>query len=278
MRTFSLRSLLRPPTEPIRIDPHELSLATSPFLRSLSLRFDFRDEGFSNYNYYAVLDMIAGGAPNLREVALLYESSGSSPASLQIIGVPSQPWRHDLIPQLSGTNLGQLTSLELCVRETGDTLRELSTRTDFSALENLRLHSFVDADTFRWLTKRCRWGKLNTLVITPDDEEELLDDLYEAMQDFLKAIPPLRSLKITKHYDQATLRIALESYGPSLQQLLLTGKRKTWLVSIDTVRLIGRHCPALEELFIPVRRLAGSAQKLPYIVRWEAWLQSNDFT
>lgn len=116
--SFSLRSLFQRPMEPIEINAHELALACSPCLKSLCLRFDFRDDGLSNYNYYAVMDMAAGAAPNLREVALLYESSGSSPMSLRDIGTRSQPWRHDLLPRFLGA-IGELTCLELCVRETG---------------------------------------------------------------------------------------------------------------------------------------------------------------
>lgn len=252
MLSFSLRSLSRPPTELLALEAHELALATSPLLRSLCLR------SAGNYNWEAIMEMAAGGAPNLQSAALLYESSGSERANLQYIGMRRQPWRHDIIPRQSGTTRGKLTSLELCARDTPEVLKEWSTKTDFSALHTLKIHWGMDATIFRWLTVACRWKKLKTLVITPEeDNNSTLEDLYAATQAFLRCIPPLRSLKLTEDYDEATLQVALQCHGPTLRQLLLTGKSKAWLVSIDIIELIHQHCPVLEELYIPVARYAG---------------------
>lgn len=260
---FSLRSLFRPVGEPLGIDAHELELATSSSLSSLCLRFDFRDEGSSNYNYYAVMDMARGAAPNLRRVALLYETSGSSPASVRTLGLQPQPWRHDLISELPGTSLGKIECLELRVYDTGETLRKWSTVTDFSALRTLKLYSSVDKDTFRWLASDCDLSGLNDLVVMPDeDDDSLLGELYSATQVFLKNVPPLRSLRLSKHFDQATLEVALQTHGQTLQRLLLTGKRKIWLISMDVVEMIQRYCPVLEELYLPVKRSAGNAQEV----------------
>ena len=128
------------------------------------------------------------------------------------LGVPSQLWRHDLIRQQPGSRTvkGQLKCLELYVRDTGETLREWSAKTDFAVLHTLKLVSGVDTSTLTWLSNECRWSKLTTLSIAPEETtDSTLDELYIATQAFLKIVPPLESLKLTGDYDRATFQVAL---------------------------------------------------------------------
>jgi hypothetical protein len=78
MPIFCLKSLILSPNEPIRIDPHELELATSPCLFSLR-QIDVqsaRRQGLVDYNASAVFKIVAGAAPNLREVEICINPVG----------------------------------------------------------------------------------------------------------------------------------------------------------------------------------------------------------
>lgn len=115
------------------------------------------------------------------------------------------------------------------------------------------------------MTLECNLSRLTTLVIAPYTDEDnvaALDELYGITQMFLKSIPPLRSLKLMRHYDRAALQVAIESHGQSLQQLLLTGKENTWLITVDTIEMIREQCPVLGELYIPFQRYAGTAKEV----------------
>lgn len=70
--SFRLHSLLQRSSAglPVGIDANDLQLATSPCLESLTLLCAPCEVEYENYNYDAVLDMISGAAPNLRDVTL----------------------------------------------------------------------------------------------------------------------------------------------------------------------------------------------------------------
>ena len=109
MRNFSLRSLVQPPQIPINIDPHELEIVTPPCLYSVAMKYDYMCSDCANYNESAIMDMVAGVAPNLPKISLLYGSSGSDPWLVAALRVPRQPWHRDLIsPLLSSTARGAL--------------------------------------------------------------------------------------------------------------------------------------------------------------------------
>ena len=124
MRNFSLQSLFQPPQVPIQIDSHELDLATSPCLYSIAMQYDYMDSGHANYNIHAVMDMVAGVAPNLQEVSLLWEPCGSDPWLVAALRVPRQSWHRGLIStRPADTAQGSLKNLNLVTRITIDSLK-----------------------------------------------------------------------------------------------------------------------------------------------------------
>jgi len=146
----SLRGLVQPPQIPININPHELEIATSPCLYSIAMKYDYMSSDCANYNENAVMDMVAGVAPNLHRISLLYESSGSDPWLVAALRVPRQSWHRGLIsPQSSDTARGALACLELATEVTIDSLKSWSRLTDFSVLRSLKLHHPIVSSELR---------------------------------------------------------------------------------------------------------------------------------
>jgi hypothetical protein len=223
MRNFSLRSLIQPPQDPLRISSHELELATSPCLYSIAMKFNYRDSGYANYNEHTVKDMMAGAAPKLQEVSLLYEESGSDAWLVTALSIPTQRWHRDLIPLSDAdTAQGALKSLELTTNIKIDTLESWKKMTRFSVLRSLKLHDDISSIELRWLASNCQFSLLDTQVIRPWLVDETLEELSDATEGFLLSLPPLRRLKITGNYQQRTIYLAIDHCGEALRQLHLS--------------------------------------------------------
>lgn len=95
-------------------DPHEMAIATSPCLHSVKVNYvSWDSEGEFDYHYEAVLELVAGLAPNLKEVRMLQLIASPTAQSMRRIAlVERQPWRG--LPQfVAGRGTGSLTSLSL---------------------------------------------------------------------------------------------------------------------------------------------------------------------
>lgn len=103
-QTFRLRSLR---LKYGYLDPHKLALATSPCLYSITLRCSIQNEdGDPDQNPEALLELVAGLAPNLKEVFMIFlQSPNSKYPSLQ-------PVRHSLPGFIHGQT-GSLSSLSI---------------------------------------------------------------------------------------------------------------------------------------------------------------------
>ncbi|KEQ72280.1 hypothetical protein M436DRAFT_65044 [Aureobasidium namibiae CBS 147.97] len=274
MRNFSLRNLIQPPQVPIDIDPHELEIARSPCLYSIAMKYDYMYSDCANYNEDAVREMVASVAPSLKEVSLLYESSGCDPWLVAALRVPRQSWHRALISPLSlNTARGALNCLELATRITIDSLSVWSKLTDFSALRSLKLHHSIVPSELRWLTDHCRFDSLDTLIIKPDlAVEDNVEGLADATEDFLHALPPLRKLKLTGTYQQRTVISAIDHSGAFLQRLHLAltddqsgsvpEPSSSGLASPDFSHTLQQRCPVLEDVSLCILRTQGDAHEV----------------
>lgn len=272
MRNFSLRSLVQPPQIPINVGPHELAIAASPCLYSIAMKYDFMYSDCANYNENAVMDMVAGVAPNLRNVSLLYESSGSDPWLVAALRVPRQSWHRGLISPLSSDAArGALHCLELATMVTIDSLKSWSRLTDFSVLRSLKIHPSIFSSELRWLTGQ--FASLDTLVLRPDlSVEDTMEELADATEDFLLALPSLRRLKLTGSYQQRTVSSAINHSGVSLQQLHLSlvnddsggipESCSPGFVNPDFLYTLEQKCPVLEDLSLCMLRSQGDAHEV----------------
>jgi hypothetical protein len=90
---FRLRSLVQHRERPQPIDPDDYALATSPSLSSIVVSdSSFDDNGDVSYNKEALMRMVAGTAPRLAHVQMLYDRAGDSLLSREAIRLGKPAW------------------------------------------------------------------------------------------------------------------------------------------------------------------------------------------
>ncbi|THX03631.1 hypothetical protein D6D13_07586 [Aureobasidium pullulans] len=251
-------SLVQSSNALIRIDPQELELATSPCIYGVVMHCDHMDSpGWVNYSKQAVIDMVAGAAPNIQHVSLHFAVGCGGPSlDTPVLNVSAKAEK------------GALHSLELVERDLGQSLRLWSTKTDFKVLRSFKVHSYLRASDFRWLAENCQFLSLQTLVIrlaADDDGEEAVVEMEDAVVDFLSSLPPLRSVKLTGQYTQRVVDTVLDRCGRTLRQLLLGSPYDLTLgvfASVSVSHAIRDKCPLIEELALPMMRSQGSADEV----------------
>ncbi|KAF2150017.1 hypothetical protein K461DRAFT_323509 [Myriangium duriaei CBS 260.36] len=270
-RTFTLPGLLCPPNH-LHLAPYELDVATSPSLHSVNLNYAefYSNNQCVNYNQDALLDMVAGAAPNLREVYfkdVLYGFHSTLPSVLR-----TREWRswreNPLSSSVPVSFCGALTCIVLDIRgEAGaDMLKALHNRSDFRKLKILKLGYLVSTEAIWWMRDNCEFSSLHTLAIEPY-ERDSFEELEIATESFLQSLPPLSSLSITAYYSRHTLYSAFFRHGHTLKQLLLGRSRVPggiWLDDRSILDDIRTHCPSLEELAFPLQRSLGDAEEVKF--------------
>nr|OQO27821.1 hypothetical protein B0A51_04656 [Rachicladosporium sp. CCFEE 5018] len=279
MPLFCLKSLIVSPKDPIRIDPHELELATSPCLYSFG-QIDMQDaerQGLVDHNASAVFEMVAGAAPNLREVDI----------RVNPVGPPSgSEWLPGTITKSSSPSASHLEHLSVstshhCARlRTGlsdvdrmGSLEKLRGMMDISALRTLRIGDMLSASHVRWLTEECQFPCLDSLDLD-------LWDVYNAhemenrLNSFLLSLPPLRSLRLRGRYFPSTMPLLLGHSGRTLRQLDLpmpgqfenagtNSDPDLWaFADAELIRTIQQKAPSIEYLALCIQRSAGDAKEV----------------
>jgi len=280
MPIFCLNSLIIPPNDPIRIDPYELELATSPCLHSLGqIYLNTERQGLVDYNSCAVFEIVSGAAPNLREAEICVTPVGplsdrewlpgtmskDSSGSDSHLGHLSISTTYDLRPsmrRLSDSDLARMGSLV-----------KLRTMMDFSALRTLRIGDSLAASHVRWLTEHCQFPSLDSLDLD-------LWDVYNAYEmesvfnSFLLSLRPLRSLKLRGRYFPSTAPVVLDHSGSTLQCLYLfmppqfedmgsNSDPDLWaFADVDLIWAIQEKAPLIENLALCIQRTAGDAEEV----------------
>ncbi|KAK3317121.1 hypothetical protein B0T19DRAFT_435900 [Cercophora scortea] len=261
--TFRLRSLTQ-----AEIDPHELSIATSPNLHSIRARYD-ESRGYENselpqpsYQEQAIHRMLLDGmAPNLKEIRLVHcqgngidEHSNPWPPRAEWTGFGldaksvEHPRRAGLqYLELNGTR-GNYRFLYRRVLQRGliNTWEKL---VDFSVLRTLNLSQNIGV-ALSELTP-LSFPYLTALVFTCQGTQ--FPDYYETVKAFLHNLPQLTDLQMVGWYHQsATLADAL---SPTLRKLLLpTPDSQSLLPDGEEISRIVEQCPVLEDLMLSVER------------------------
>ena len=181
MPIFCLKSLILFPKDPIRIDPHELELATSPCLYSIG-QLDLNDagrRGLVDYNASAVFEIIAGAAPNLREADIHINPVGPPLGGEWLSGSkPKSSWgsaSHLEYLSISTSHHHLAYSTPLLEVDRMGSLEKLRMMMDFSALRTLKIGDSLSAFHVRWLTEECQFPSLDALDLD-------LWDVYNAYE------------------------------------------------------------------------------------------------
>lgn len=257
MRWFQLHSLRRRSEQSVEIDEYDLRLATSPCLESIDLGYADREGAFENYNHDALLDMIAGAAPNLRHVTMrrgryFWTAEGNLDPYHRT--APRKPWRGDLFPFKRSSRAGTLTSLDLRRGSILSELLVLSIRTDFSVLRSI--HIDVDVEVIRWITGLTRALCMLNICLCYSNETERAA-MWAAAPVFFSSLPPLTCLTLKGGWNYDILEGILERHGKTLLRILLPGGIKP-----VATELLVRHCSVLEELSLTIQRTQGDAREV----------------
>jgi hypothetical protein len=264
MPMLCLRSLIHSSDEPICIDPFELELATSPCLYSLGQASldDAQRQGLVDYNPSAVLEMVAGAAPSLREVEI---STGPIQALSGSIWVLAAILRNS---SASASHLEHLT-FSTSPEDTMTCLQTLRTMMDFSMLRSLRIVNPLSASQVLWLTEECRFPSLESLDFAPADVYN-----ESCLNGFLLSLPPLRSLKLSGRYFPSTVPLVLGHSGHTLRCLHLSmplqysdvgtiSRPDSWaLAGAELIQLIQQKAPSIEDLALCIQRSAGDNKEV----------------
>ncbi|OQO02558.1 hypothetical protein B0A48_12086 [Cryoendolithus antarcticus] len=278
MPLFCLKNLIVSPKEPIRIDPHELELATSPCLHSLGQihMHSTERQGLVDYNASAVFEIVAGAAPNLRKVDICINPVGP---------LSGREWLPGTILKdhlVSGSHLEHL-SISTLHHLTGPTDRSDAERMgslvklrgmmDISALRTLRIDDSLSASNVQWLTEECHFPVLESLDLDLWDVYNA-EEMENRLNSFLLSLPPLRSLKLCGRYFPSTVPLVLGHSGRTLRRLNLpmpdqyevagtNSDPDLWaFADVNLIRMIHQRAPSVEYLALCIQRSAGDAKEV----------------
>lgn len=269
--TFRLGSLVSE-----AIDPHELAIATSPCLHSVKARILYNWD--DDFNEEAIRDIVAGFAPNLREVYILRLLPERLSRWRPNMGMGRGPWRG--LPGFApGLGIGSLTSLTIAgslVMDPGASLADFvqnwTKATEFSSLRHLALgggfecEHGISSNALGWIAQNCSLPKLETLRIRLDRryEQERMHmgrpHHTSSAMDFFAALPPLRELSVSGALEPEILDAILSRHGCMLKKLSLRPLESSFTRHIpmvckkEHILQIQAQCPELQDLAIPVKR------------------------
>ncbi|CAH0057715.1 unnamed protein product [Clonostachys solani] len=274
-RTFRLRTLFWDTPY-----PYEMALATSPCLYSVKLACTERDtDGDDDFNQAAMMDLVSGLAPNLREVTIV---NFRAYLPSRLFRRP-EPWR-GLPGFIPGSSVGSLTSLSLIgsVRNSlPEDLQSWSKSTDLRCLHHLTLGGGfgaesvgVSGDVMEWISRTCSFPQLRTLIVRldRDDFDVQKPDYSRQAVEFFGAIRPLHELSVSGPLDPDILEAILSGHGQTLKNLDLRPYESPFqadnrwfrrdipmIFTKQQILQLQAHCPALEELAITVKRTKSDA-------------------
>ena len=268
MRTFKLRSLNESST-----DRHELALATSSSLHNVQLRFDIFDStGSADHNKLAVMDMVAGLAPRLREVCMVYCPIGNSPALQAALRKPRKSWIGFVSSNKKQRqrSRGSLKRLQLKYFELrSEDIEKWSTITQFSLLEEMSLAGDISTEALQMLGSKSDFPCLTTLSLDFGDANTEYHQIHQAgfaisAEKFFIKLPSLLSLELKGDINSSTLRIILDCHGKTLRRLWLLSRshHSRAMRTHNEILLIRDSCSLVENLNLMIPRYQSNATEV----------------
>ena len=258
LQTFKFRTPRRD-----AVSPDEMALATSPCLHSITVQYLVWGSRLVDYNRDAVMRMVAGMAPNLREIRI--SSSGRGPGQSPDLHAFATSNFHTWqgFPGVSDADMepGRLTSLTIVAPMRLELLQVWTERTDFTLLRTLHLETSLKMESLQWLGENCRLPSLRELglkVFQPLDRP--YQELVDAVAFFLTGVPPLETLALSGVVETQLLDLALLKQGDSLHQLTLgpftpferpSGRlHRPKVITGHAIQRVGEACPKLRDLTV----------------------------
>ncbi|KAI1096086.1 hypothetical protein F5B19DRAFT_218735 [Rostrohypoxylon terebratum] len=263
---FHLRSL---DANPPIADPHEFMIVTSPCLHSINTIADKKSNSAPAHHVGAVLRMVSGLAPNLKEVHLFRNRERRWDESEEHSSfVPT--WRNLPISQECPGVMGSLSCLQLwglntLVRSRVEphVLKDWSRHTDFSVLQALKINTILTSSALEYLVDVSNnFQSLENLVLTLGELESSYSltidrNLSRLAGKLVGSLKGLRTLEIagwSRGFDTGT------RWGSELRTLILRSFRDE-CPTVRDIANIREQCPLLETLKIAICRTGGDANE-----------------
>ncbi|KAJ8113236.1 hypothetical protein OPT61_g4593 [Boeremia exigua] len=261
--------------------PYEMELATSPCLyRVKVLHAPIDTDGDDDYNMNAVIELAAGLAPNLKEVAILNLYATGSWHYHHI----RAPWKG--LPGYPSRFLKSLTSLSLNgfpYPVWKSCLQSWAQHIDFTWLRHLTLaggyenrDSALSGETMRWISQNFVFPRLKSLRVYLTRDDMFLEQIHYSDDAvcFFRAFEPLEELSIDGPVDPTILGAILSRHGQQLRKLCINpseelvdvsnGRQRRDIpmeFSKERVLQIQLQCPVIEELAITIKRNQSSTSE-----------------
>ena len=259
--------------------PYELELVTSPSLHRVKATCSNRDtDGDDDFNHEAMMELVGGLAPNLKDITILALQPMLSPRYMR----PRDVWKG--LPGYNGKSKGSLTSLSLrgySDLHSIELLENWASRTDLSCLQQLTLggsyclkSTGLTGETMQWASQFLELPQLRKLKVhLARDSLSRRRLLYtDPAVSFFQSLEPLEELSVAGSLDTRIVDAIISQHGRTLRKLCLRPVEQTYY-RIENINYRGipmeftKHhvlqiqaeCPVLEDLTIPVKRDKSSA-------------------
>lgn len=275
MHRFRLDSVVvgRRVCQVVAVDPDDYAVATSPALCSIVAQArDFETNGNINFNFEAVLGMVAGAAPNLEHVWVVGSPASDSPSLQQAyaLGKPPAPPDHPLFfPKAD--QVGSLQSL-FFIAAVPDMINAWAARADTSKLRRLGLN--WEPTCGGMLTGIAARGQLASLTALWLQDTKM--DAGPAVSQLLAALRPhsLRYLQLDGHVNDELFEAVLNHQGASLRHLSMAtylddrfepaeddAPPPPFVLTPALAARLAEACVNLEYAMLPVDRTLGDARE-----------------
>ena len=256
-------------------DPHEIALASSPSLYSISV-FLYGVENYGNSGYSEAVDVWwkrYGAAPNLKDIRMFYRPTDVPRLPEAVLDVRTRQLPHDLSSETHQASIGLVKLERLEIHRDGfitlSVLNTFSKYIDFSALHILKLKVALENTLLSWAAANYPFSSLTTLVLEVHGrgwheavETQHTDEHHFHLESFLRSLPPLRNLRVSGRFRQNAFDALVEHHGKYLRRLWLEAKEgiRGLVFKSCQVEKIRQHCLILEDLKLdPVPRSKGDA-------------------
>ncbi|PKY03512.1 hypothetical protein P168DRAFT_327575 [Aspergillus campestris IBT 28561] len=249
------------------VHSYELELLRSVCLYSIMINFEedshHDSDGITSHHADAVQQLVAGVAPNLREVYMFLDHTVGDYAIQNALN-----FRKELDLKLKGQMLSQrgLVCLQFDndhAQLTKDWMKYWAVGTDFSSLKILKLWSDVEEEMWKYLIVNHNFSSLHTLLLTMPSafSPRVSGRYYDTVARFLLSLPPLSSLTLCNWKHDLPLDAVIPYHGPNLRKLSVSPFDDESLTLVN-VKRISTSCPLLEELKLPLRRSKGDSTEV----------------
>lgn len=258
MHCFKLPSLIIPERAEQKVHPRDIALASSPCLCSLVVYTQpYAARLTWDYNEEAVMAMVKGVAPNLKNVSLTHGIHQGAPGPFSTM--PRPRWRG--FESSTGrvhegrSSMGRIENLALNRYMTGEILLQWSFCTDFRYLRSMKAGPGFDISAVRQLaeiSQRTPLSALSSLTLNissrypPETPDPTVDPV---VAELLQSLCPLEVLELYGCLREKSFEAITTYQGEKLRKLTFVCRDpipELFEFTPERAAQLSRNCPRLE--------------------------------